>query len=308
MSTKPEPYYSAAWRQFLIARSEILARYDAALEHAKQQPVQTHHGVVGEAAIRNWLTQFLPKRFGVTSGYIRSQGPPSLVSRHFDVIIYDALESPILWTETNDDKASAGSARIIPAEYVTAILEVKAAFNRASVADALGKLAELHPFMAAVDDDRDRFPKFLPAGTALGLLFVELRETDEQDRPALEMLRADFPRPFLGAVVLRGAADRPDATAAAGPATVGGDQPDSDPSMWLDHGLRSHIGITAAIEQNGERRAAMIRWDESNFADFAFQLLEIMRGNYDGRRSFHAFELPDIKSPAAGGQADKGTK
>jgi len=308
VATPETLYYSAAWRQFLIARSRILARYDAALQHAKQQPVQTHHGVVGEAAIRNWLTEFLPKRFGVTSGYIRSQGPPSLVSHHFDVIVYDALEAPILWTESNDDKATAGSARIIPAEYVSAVLEVKAAFNRTSVADALAKLDELHPFMAALDIPGERFPKFLPRGTALALLFIELREVDEQDASALELLRVDFPRPFLGAVVLRGAAGMPDATAVAGPTIVGGDTPQPDPSMWLDHGLRSHIGISAAVEQHGERRAAMIKWDDSNFADFAFQLLEIMRGNYDGRRSFHAFDLRSPKTGAADAHAKVDTK
>src|SRR5688572_27344416 len=110
---------SSAWKQFLVGRRSILDEYDRALAHARTQPVQTHHGVVAEAAVRNWLATFLPKRFGVTPGYIRSQGmPEGHQSSHFDVIIYDALEAPTLWIEENSDKAEGGKSRIIPAEYV----------------------------------------------------------------------------------------------------------------------------------------------------------------------------------------------
>lgn len=75
---------SWAWQQFLVARSRILARYDAAREHARTQPVKTHHGVVGEAVVRDWLAEFLPKRFGVTARYIKNQAPiRPFVSSHF---------------------------------------------------------------------------------------------------------------------------------------------------------------------------------------------------------------------------------
>ena len=40
------------------------------------------------------------ERYGVTAGYVRSQGvPDSFQSSHFDVIVYDQLEAPTLWTE-----------------------------------------------------------------------------------------------------------------------------------------------------------------------------------------------------------------
>src|SRR5687767_3173719 len=97
---------AAVWKQFLIRRRKLLAQYDEAIQYAKEQPVQTHHGNVGEAAVRDWLTTFLPKRFGVTAGHIRKQGTQdALVTPHFDCIIYDQLEAPILWIESNVDKS-----------------------------------------------------------------------------------------------------------------------------------------------------------------------------------------------------------
>jgi len=109
----------------------MLDEYDRAAIHASEQPVSTHHGVVGEAAVRDWLQNFLPKRYGVVSGYIKSQGfETAYQSTHFDVIIYDQLEAPILWIEVNRDKSESGRARIIPAEHVRAIIEVKASFQQ----------------------------------------------------------------------------------------------------------------------------------------------------------------------------------
>src|SRR5579871_5682552 len=114
-----EKQCSWAWQQFLLGQRAMLAEYDRARVHAQTQVVQTHHGNVAEAAIRDWLGSFLPKRFGVTAGYIRSQHVARVhQSAHFDVIVYDQLESPTLWIEENKDKSEGGRARIIPAEYV----------------------------------------------------------------------------------------------------------------------------------------------------------------------------------------------
>ena len=119
----------------------MLDEYDRALVHAKSQPVVTHHGVVGEAAVRSWLATFLPKRYGVTAGYVRSQGfKTAHQTSHFDVIIYDQLEAPTLWIESNKDKSEAARARIVPAEHVQALIEVKAAFNTQTVRQAADKL------------------------------------------------------------------------------------------------------------------------------------------------------------------------
>src|SRR6266704_1510916 len=83
----------------------------------------------------------------VTSGYIRSQAIEAednvRQSSHFDIIIYDQLEAPTLWVEENRDKADRGRARIIPAENVGAVIEVKAAFNRTTVVDATARISQL---------------------------------------------------------------------------------------------------------------------------------------------------------------------
>jgi len=80
------------WKQFITARDEMLAAYDKARVLSDKRAVQTGHGVVAEAEFRKWLINFLPKRYGVTSGYIISQGVPNAQHMvHYDVIIYDQL-------------------------------------------------------------------------------------------------------------------------------------------------------------------------------------------------------------------------
>ncbi|MBI4459393.1 MAG: hypothetical protein HY648_04975 [Acidobacteria bacterium] len=76
------------WKQFLTYRKEMLDIYDSAREKAKSHPVETFHGFAAEAQFRKWLEDFLPKRYGVTSGYIVSPGfGETEKTRHFDVIL-----------------------------------------------------------------------------------------------------------------------------------------------------------------------------------------------------------------------------
>ena len=68
----------------------MLDAYDRARERARAEEVETLHGRVLEASVRAWLQEFLPKRYGVTSGFVVSPGLSSDVKApHFDVIIYD---------------------------------------------------------------------------------------------------------------------------------------------------------------------------------------------------------------------------
>ncbi len=87
----------------------MLDAFDRARNKAASHEVETYHGKVAEAEFRKWLTDFLPKKYGVTSGYIVSPGLKSTEKTpHFDVIIYDQLESPILWVEGDPDVSSQG--------------------------------------------------------------------------------------------------------------------------------------------------------------------------------------------------------
>jgi len=140
---------SQGWKQILTARKEMLDAFDSARTKAGSHEVETYHGRVAEAEVRQWLSRFLPRKYGVTSGYIVSPGlKDSEKTPHFDVIIYDQQESPILWVEDNPDASSQGQSMAIPAEYVRAVLEIKSRFTPSTVDDAMGHLRDLLPIMA----------------------------------------------------------------------------------------------------------------------------------------------------------------
>jgi hypothetical protein len=132
---------SQGWRQFLTSRQEILDAYDRAKERAKSHETETHHGRVAEAQFRTWLSGFLPKKYGVTSGYIVSPGlGHDQKTPHYDVIIYDSQNSPVLWIEGDPDRSEQGRSIAIPVEYVRCVLEVKSRFSSSTAADAIEHL------------------------------------------------------------------------------------------------------------------------------------------------------------------------
>src|SRR4051812_6140585 len=100
---------NVGWSHFLTQRKELLDQYDKAKEQEKGKPVKTGHGIRGEAWLRKWLSDFLPRRFSVTSGYIiPQQDETGFELLHYDVIIYDAINAPILWIEDNADNSPQG--------------------------------------------------------------------------------------------------------------------------------------------------------------------------------------------------------
>ena len=60
-------------------------------------------------------------------------------------LIYDRLNSPILWIENDSDKSELGQSRAIPSEYIHGVIEVKSTCTRESCNDALEKLKQLNP-------------------------------------------------------------------------------------------------------------------------------------------------------------------
>jgi len=193
------------WKQFLTARDEMLSAYDKARKHSVKRDVQTGHGNVAEAEFRKWLQNFLPKRYGVTSGYIISQGiPNSETFVHYDVIIYDQLESPILWIDSNPDCSSQGRSLAIPVEYVRGVIEVKSAFNKRSAKNAVAQLAKLKPLMAKTDPIEYPSKLYLPKDFFCATVFFELRTENEMDFTALdEVNEATSLRGFYGGYILR---------------------------------------------------------------------------------------------------------
>ena len=293
MPEKAGEWKSVAWQQFLTARRELLARYDEALAHARSQAVATHHGVVGEAAVRDWLARFLPKRYGVISGFIKSQDPKSKMTSHFDVIIYEQLEAPILWTESNRDKSDQGLSRVIPAEYVRAIIEVKSALSRKTMRDAISKLDQLRPLMMGADPPREAYPKYLPANTILLMLFFELRAADAMDSEVLNLVR-DFEtiRLFYGPVVLRGEGLHPDYTGKFG--RLRSDEP-MEP-IWPETGMLGGYAHSGSKQYGPNHILANVMWGDVNFSGFAFDLLALLDGRFRPGfvSSFHGIDFGSV--------------
>ena len=193
------------WQQLLNWKRELLSAYDRGRHYARGHEVETYHGIVAEAHLRSWLSEFLPKRFGVTAGYIISQcAPPNEKTPAFDVIIYDQLESPVLWAEDHPDISPRGKMRAIPAEYVRAVVEVKASLNTTNASKAVDHLFDLSPLLGV--DDPDVMQRCcLPLGFTCWTVFFDLREEDQRNFCALDHLaRANALRGFTGGFVLRG--------------------------------------------------------------------------------------------------------
>ena len=157
-------YGMFGWKEFHRNRRDILAEFDRAKEYNSSRPVRSEHGNAGEAELRRWLSSYLPRRFGVTSGYII---PDVVVASydlyHFDVIIYDVLAAPVLWIDGNRDESDQGKKRAIPAKYVRSVFEVKASLSAESAKATMAKLSQLNGLAA-----------YLPDGFSCNTVFFDL--------------------------------------------------------------------------------------------------------------------------------------
>lgn len=187
-------YGQQGWKEFHRNRKDILNEYDRILEQTQNRPIQVAHGIGVEAYLRKWLAEFLPKKFGVTSGYII----PNLYKDsgkiyHYDIIIYSRLDSPILWVEGNEDDSDQGKYRAIPAKHVLAIYEVKSRINKKNVIDSLQKL-----------NQTDVFKDQLNHLYHCGIIFIDLKEIDNNNESIIkELFKGSKVFGFTGGLVLR---------------------------------------------------------------------------------------------------------
>ncbi|GBE31685.1 hypothetical protein BMS3Bbin05_00588 [bacterium BMS3Bbin05] len=192
MNVLTKRYGTFGWQEFIQQKKDLLREYDSVKEKIVNRPVKTEHGNAAEACFRKWLMDFLPKKYGVTSGYVI----PDLRSleytlKHYDVIIFDAINSPILWGETNFDKSNQGKSRAIPAEYVHSILEVKSTLTLKSIKDAKEKLKELNDSSSLLNQNYSS-----------GIVFFEIKNK-QQDKCELaeNLFDADIAGYFGGAIL-----------------------------------------------------------------------------------------------------------
>lgn len=192
-------YGMSGWKEFQRNKQDILDEVTKLRQQTQNRPVKTAHGDAAEAKIRQWLSEFLPKKYAVTSGYI----VPDLylgqdTYYHFDVIIYDVLEAPVLWVESNSDTSEQGKFRAIPAKYVRAVYEVKSTFNSKSASDVIKKLEQLTPHASRLH------PNF-----SCGAIFIELKESDINNQNILKKLMPGASIPgFFGGMVIDCSVDK----------------------------------------------------------------------------------------------------
>lgn len=263
------------WLQFLNTKTEMLNAFDKAKGDDSAHKTHTHRGRVAEAVFREWLSNFLPQKYGVTSGYIVPQTlTPDTGLPHFDVIIYDKLESPVLWIESHPDLSSSGRSKGIPSEYVRAVIEVKSSFNSRNVSKAVTHLLELSPLLADEDAPNERYKKYLCPNFFCSTVFFELRKKDEKNFVALKK--------FIGIMNLRGFSDGLILRGEGLPENSSGrlirlKSLDKEP-IKPQKGKSMLGGINSIpIEEN---LAWGLLWMETDFSMFAFDLLATLNGTY----------------------------
>ena len=277
------------WKQFLTSRKEMLDAYDRAREKAKSHEVETFHGKVAEAELRKWLTNFLPKRYGVTSGYIVSPGLRSAEKTpHFDVIIFDQLESPVLWVEDFPDASSQGRSLAIPVEHVRGVLEVKASFSPATVSDAIEHLKDLLPLLGGPDEPQEKYKLHLPPTFCCGLVFFELRDKHQFSNSAMKKIIAAIQlRGFFGGIILRGEGHTKDVT---GKLSLLRSATPIEGMIGKNNQSLLNWAMAESIRASDDLHfSSMLAWGEPNFSQFGFDLIAMMQGTYEVGRisSFH---------------------
>ena len=138
-------YGLVGWKEFHNNRKEILSEFNRAKGYNVSRPVRVQHGKAGDAAVRKWLSDYLPKKYGVTSGFVI----PDVIAAeyklyHFDVLIYDQINSPQLWSDGDYDQSEQGKIRAIPAKHVRAVFEIKASLTSETAREAIAKLSKLN--------------------------------------------------------------------------------------------------------------------------------------------------------------------
>lgn len=194
-SVNSKGYGSYGWKEFNQNKEDILNEFDRIKALTGRRPVKTAHGVAVEAFIRKWLSQYLPKKYAITSGYVIPDVYDDLNYQlyHYDVIIYNQIESPILWVESNLDDSDSGKSRAIPAKYVEAIYEIKSTLDKQNAIESITKLKKLNFFTA-----------HLPRNFSSGSIFIDLKKNDVSKKDILAELFTGNEIPgYWGGVILR---------------------------------------------------------------------------------------------------------
>ncbi len=86
-------------------------------------------GEAREFVLKELLRQYLPARLGVEKGFVISSISSEASSKQIDIIIYDKLNTPVLY--------GAENMRIFPVEGVYAVIEVKSYLNENNLRESI---------------------------------------------------------------------------------------------------------------------------------------------------------------------------
>lgn len=103
-------------------------------------------GTEVEMILKKFLDDRLPKRFGVESGFV--VGQDGIVSRQTDLIVFDALNSPVY--------RKGPKTHILHRDNVAVALEVKSKLNKEELKDAAKKIASVKKLKASPVNSADR--------------------------------------------------------------------------------------------------------------------------------------------------------
>jgi hypothetical protein len=206
---------------------------------------------------------------------------------HFDVIIYDHLDAPVLWVKESPDSSESGRSRAIPVEYIRAVLEVKSTLNQRTAKEALDHLSQLDSLLAAQDAENARYPRFLQVGFFRAAVFFEVRNSDKEDRAALQaFLRTLGQRAYFDSLVLRSEALDFEETGRI--EVLRNNTPESP---WGPSGtLVSGLAITEEVPMLHGVYSVWLKFGALEFAAYAFDLVALLSNRYERGRasSFHA--------------------
>lgn len=180
---------------FATVEKGLLAR----LEQAGFVRHRGDRGENREQILRDFLSAHLPRRYGVTKGEIITKTGQHTHSA--DIIIYDALNTPVLYSD---------ATAVLPIEGVYGIIEVKSRLSKAEFLDAASKISafkQLAPRELTVIETRYHVTVHRPSrpfGIVLGYQLDGNSLTSLQQNWAEENARVHDVNYFVNAVAVLG--------------------------------------------------------------------------------------------------------
>lgn len=287
----PERLKHVGVDSFFAERERLLNGYDEAKRQTADDAVKTEHGVAAEALLRKWLESFLPRRFGVCKGYIITTNLEYEGKlEEWDVLLYDAIESPVLFTRGAEGEG-VEPKRAVPVEHVRAVIEVKATLTPAMAKKCADKLLKLEQYMG--HNESPEYPKYVCNPFVCAAVFFETKVNSLHEyRQALDKLTLLYEHapiiPFMGSLVLRSHRN-PDHSGYLQP--IWSDEPTSLP-------LPDVFEMSSPFRFPDGKHGAFgtMAWTVNEYPTFLFDFLASIRGTRSGRlSSFYGLDFENTQ-------------